>query len=283
MDLWLFNIWLVGSRIDVQFIGGVLFAAGFVVLLAKGAESGIEHFWMVGAFFLGLGDVCLIVAVNGPFSWGGLIGLVASSAWAYPRSSRLMERRDLEIQEFARRSGLAFAPIQDVPMHLLDLLSGYDGLSAFRVVSGSWHETPIIAGEYRYADYSGDDLPGFGVLRFGLASMPVPAPLIVVRRHHALTRLRDRVTRKYVSFGDGAFDRRFRVTCEVPRDARVVLTARARAWLAANDRYGSYLIGGHDIVVLAPYRHDIQDVTALLDWLRQFRAILEREMTDAVG
>ena len=283
MDLWLFNIWLVGSRTDVQFVGGVLVAAGFVVLLAKSAESGIEHLWMVGAFLLGLGDVCLIVVVNGPFAWGGLIGLVASSAWAYPRSSRLKERRDIEIQEFARTAGLTFAPIQGVPMHLLDTLSGYDGLSALRVISGTWHETPVIVGEYRYADYSGDDLPGFGVLRFGLGSLPVAAPLVVIRRHDALTHLRDRVKRRYVSFGDAVFDRRFRVTCDVPGEARGVLAARVRAWLAENDRYGSYLIGGHDILVLAPCRHGIQELIELLDWLRQFRAILEREMTAAGG
>lgn len=277
------DLWGVASRADVQLVSGALLAAGWIALTTK-TGAVLEHFWLYGAILLAIGDAWLLVHVNGPFAWGGLVGLIAGSAWALPRSNRVKARRDDEIAEFARTAGLTFATSRaDMPMHLLDTLSGYDGLSALRVVSGSWHETLIIAGEYRYADYSGDDLPGFGVLRFGMSLLTAPAPLIVIRRHHALTRLRDKVKPKYLRFGDARFDDRFRVTSDGIEAARLTLSADARAWLADNDPYGSYLLRGHDIVVLAPYRHDIQDVTALLNWLRQFRAILEKEMTHAVG
>ena len=176
-----------------------------------------------------------------------LVALIAYLAYAAQRARRQ------GFQQMATQLGLTYS--QADPFGLLGypftLFTRGDERKLENVVSGAWQEVDVIAFDYMYAEGSGKDRTDYS---FDCAIVPIEAdaPRLMIEHENLLTSLAGALSFHDQQFESEAFNKEYRVHCDVPKFASDVLDARMMEWLMANGAGCVFEVVGDRVLVAGP-------------------------------
>jgi hypothetical protein len=176
-----------------------------------------------------------------------LVGLIAYLAYAMQR------RRREGFRQMAAQCGLEYS--RNDPLGLLGypftLFSMGDGRAIENVVWGGWQETDVIAFDFMYYEQDGKYRTDY---RFGCAIVPIGAdsPRLMIEHENLMTSLAGALSFPDLQFESEAFNREFRVQCEVPKFANDVLDPRMMEWLLDNGSACTFEAVGDRMLVAGP-------------------------------
>jgi len=193
-----------------------------------------------------------------------LVGVIAYLAYAMQR------RRREGFRQIAAQCGLSYC--RDDPLGILGypftLFSRGDGRSIENVVWGSWQETDMIAFDFMYYEQDGKYQTDY---RFDCAIVPIAAdsPHLLIEHENLVTSLAGALSFHDLQFESEAFNKEYRVQCEVPKFASDVLDARMMEWLLDNGSACTFEAVGDRVLVAGP-RIEPAFLTDLLSVARGF-------------
>jgi hypothetical protein len=176
-----------------------------------------------------------------------LVALIAYLAYAMQR------RRREGFRQMATQLGLAYS--QDDPLGLLaypfTLFTRGDGRAIENVVWGAWQETDVIAFDFMYYEQDGKYRTDY---QFDCAIVPIGAdsPRLLIEHENMMTSLAGALSFRDLQFESEAFNKEYRVQCEVARFANAVLDARMMQWLLDNGSGYTFETVGDRLLVAGP-------------------------------
>jgi hypothetical protein len=176
-----------------------------------------------------------------------LVALIAYLAYAAQRARRQ------QFQRMATQLNLVYS--QHDPFGLLGypftLFTKGDERKLENVVSGGWQEVDVVAFDFMYAEGSGKSRTAYS---FDCAIVPIDAdsPRLLIEHENLLTSLAGTLSFHDQQFESEAFNKEYRVHCEVPKFANDVLDARMMQWLLDNGSGYHFEVIGDRVLVAGP-------------------------------
>jgi len=176
-----------------------------------------------------------------------LVGLIVYLAYA------LQRRRREGFRRMAAQCGLSYS--RDDPFGVLGypftLFSRGDGRAIENVVWGVWQAVQVITFDFMYYEQDGKYRTDY---RFDCAIVPIDAdsPRLLLEHENLMTSLAGALSFHDLQFESEAFNREFRVLCEVPKFANDVLDARMMEWLLDNGSACIFESVGDRVLVAGP-------------------------------
>ena len=193
-----------------------------------------------------------------------LVALIAYLAYAMQRARRQ------GFQQMAAQLNLSYSRQDQLGVlgYPFTLFSRGDSRKLENVISGSWQEVDVIAFDYRYTEGSGKSQTDY---LFDCAIVPIEAdsPRLLIEHENLLTSLAGALSFHDQQFESDAFNKEFRVHCDVPKFANDVLDARMMQWLLDNGSGCFFEVVG-DRVLLAGPRIEPAELLWLLGVARGF-------------
>ncbi|HEV8087614.1 MAG TPA: hypothetical protein VGQ50_02975 [Actinomycetota bacterium] len=187
-----------------------------------------------------------------------LVALIAYLAYAAQRARRQ------GFQRMATQLGLSYSRAD--PLGLLDypftLFTKGDRRTVENVVFGAWQEVEVVAFDFMYTEGSGKSQTDY---HFDCVIVPIAAdsPRLLIEHETLLTSLAGALSFHDQQFESEAFNKEYRVHCEVPKFANDVLDARMMEWLLANGYGYMFEVVGEHVLVAGP-RIEPADLLGLL-------------------
>lgn len=176
-----------------------------------------------------------------------LVALIAYLAYAAQRARRQ------GFQRMATQLNLSYS--QHDPFGVLGypftLFTRGDERKLENVVSGAWQEVNVIAFDFMYAEGSGKSRTEYF---FDCAIVPIDAhgPRLVIEHENLMTSLAGALSFHDQQFESEAFNRAYRVHCDVPKFASDVLDARMMQWLLDNGSGFIFEVVGDRALIAGP-------------------------------
>jgi hypothetical protein len=119
------------------------------------------------------------------------------------------------------------------------------------VVFGAWQEVEVVAFDFMYSEGSGKSRTDYS---FDCAIVPIGAdgPRLLIEHENLLTSLAGALSFHDQQFESEAFNREFRVHCDVPKFASDVLDARMMQWLLDNGSGYVFEVVGDRVLIAGP-------------------------------